>query len=449
MTARDAGPFTNPVRDDFVPKDDYVSREFLLREKEKLWPHLWQVACREEEVSKPGDYVTYDIHDDSIVVVRTEAGRLKAYHNACMHRGRRITTGAGRAGQFRCAYHGWRWSLDGAITYIQDEEDWKACSDMQRSDLALRTVHVDTWAGFVFISMEENPEPLQSFLDPVPSFAKDYEFEKLRYRWYVSVKLPCNWKVALEAFNEGYHVAATHPQLLEFSGDDRTRSFTHGKHGMFGYYEQMPPRGAPSPRTGKPVPKDLRQGIVGYIDLLDRTLKAIYTPRSAAASRRILSETPADAPLDKIISDMQTFQREAALADGAGWPPATRATQAKIGSNWHIFPNLIFLPYFDGALFYRSRPNRDDPDTCIYDIWSLARYAPGSEPTLERQYFYGDDDWKSFGKVSLILQQDFDNMVEVQRGMKVRGFAGSRTNPRQETSVSNMHRVLHEYLSAR
>jgi hypothetical protein len=108
----------------------------------------------------------------------------------------------------------------------------------------------------------------------------------------------------------------------------------------------------------------------------------------------------------------------------------------------------VFLHWPDGVLAYRARPDGDDPDSCIYDIWSLVRFAPGSEPPLEREFYYGNNDWntnvvENFG---LILSQDFQNMGEVQRGMKSRGFRGSRTNPLQESTISNFHRVLRDYL---
>jgi hypothetical protein len=90
-----------------------------------------------------------------------------------------------------------------------------------------------------------------------------------------------------------------------------------------------------------------------------------------------------------------------------------------------------------------------DPDFCFFDVASLVRYAPGKEPALKREFYYGMDDWKTqmVEKFGLVLSQDFQNMGEVQKGMKSRGFHGSRTNPLQETTISNFHRVLYRYLS--
>jgi hypothetical protein len=283
----------------------------------------------------------------------------------------------------------------------------------------------------------------------MPSFVDPFEIEKQRYRWYKSVRVPCNWKVALEAFNEGYHVAATHPQLLDLQGDDVTRSFAMGKHGMFSYPTPERPLGAPCPRTGKPMPEDLRPGLVAFYQEMENTLKAIFTARDNEAVRRILTEVPKGTdPMAVLLKGIE-FQKEAAIAAGAGWPQITLEQMAKAGTDWHVFPNLVFLMYPDGTLVYRSRPDGDNVDSCIFDIWSLARYAPGAEPQLKREEYLGPHDWRdnTVQNFGLVLSQDLQNMTEVQRGMKSRGFSGARTNPLQETSVSNFHKVLYGYLT--
>ena len=83
------------IRPDFVPKDAYVSREFLELENKYLWPRIWQMACREEEIAKPGQYLTYDIANETIVILRGKDGEFRAFHNVCPHRGRRLTSGCG------------------------------------------------------------------------------------------------------------------------------------------------------------------------------------------------------------------------------------------------------------------------------------------------------------------------------------------------------------------
>lgn len=437
------------IRPDYVPKDSYVSRDFLDLEKRRLWPRVWQVACREEEIPNVGNYVTFDIGDESLIVVRSAPDQIKCFFNVCLHRGRRLTENCGTTQRFHCQYHGWQWHLDGTNARVLDHQDWAGCPSMRAEDLSLVEANVDTWAGFVFINMNPDAEPLAQYLAPVPSYIDPFEIGKMRYRWYKSVRLPCNWKVALEAFNEGYHVAATHPQLLATQGDDVTRSFAFGKHGMFGYSTATRMFGAPSPRLSTPVPDDIRPNIVAAMRDYEQTLKAINSARDAEASSRLLTEVAPDTPHLDVLMKLQQFQKEAAIASGAGWPSITPEQQFAAGVDWHVFPNLIFLMSAGGTLAYRSRPDPRDPDWCIYDIWSLVRYAPGAEPELKREYFYGDNDWKdcTIENFGLILAQDFHNMQRVQQGMKSSAFKAARTNPLQESAISNFHRTLHEYVT--
>ena len=148
----------------------------------------------------------------------------------------------------------------------------------------------------------------------------------------------------------------------------------------------------------------------------------------------------------EILGKMYQFIREAAEACGAGWPDISFEQMAKAGTDWSIFPNIVILMQPDAALCYRIRPFSDDPDSCIFDVWSLQRYAPGAEPRLTRKIYHGEEDWKHIGDVSPVLLQDFSNMAEVQQGMKSYGFPGCRTNPLQESMIPNHHRVLREYL---
>jgi hypothetical protein len=196
------------------------------------------------------------------------------------------------------------------------------------------------------------------------------------------------------------------------------------------------------------MPDDVRPGLVAFYQEMEDTLKAIFTSRDNEAVRRVLSEVPAGTDPWAVFMKGLEFQKQAAIAAGAGWPEVSLEQMAAAGTDWHVFPNLVFLMYPDGTLAYRARPDGDNPDSCIFDIWSLMRYAPGAEPALNRELYYGPNDWKenvvkNFG---LVLSQDFENMNEVQRGMKSRGFRGARTNPLQETSISNFHKVLREYL---
>ena len=93
----------------------YIDPAFMRLEYERLWSRVWQVAARLDEIPETGDYTTYQIGDQSVVVVRVDQSTIKAYHNVCPHRGTALAQGSGRFGSCRiqCPFHGWRWDLAG------------------------------------------------------------------------------------------------------------------------------------------------------------------------------------------------------------------------------------------------------------------------------------------------------------------------------------------------
>lgn len=430
------------VRDDFVPKEVYFSPEFARLEEQRLWPRVWQIACRLEELPSVGSYLTYEIVDDSILIVRTSESQVKAYHNVCMHRGRRLADGCGSVQKFRCAFHGWQFDLDGKPLVVVDRDDWKGC--LRDEEIRLREVRVGFWAGFVLINMDPDCEPLEQFVAPIHDLTSRFEFEKLRYRWYKSTIVPANWKTVLEFFNEFYHVQQTHRQLLPFT-NDYSNSDGFGKHAAIWY----PATGAlplsRSPRLPPREEPDFRNYILNFVETFNRDLKAMVTERNYRATQRLRTEVAADASPMEVMTRWVQFQIEAAHADGSGWPDGLTPEyidQSKL--DWHMFPNTVFLHGFvDGVLWYRARPNGHDPETAIFDVWSLQRYGPGAAPALQREFHpnWEDGDWP------LIFRQDFANIGAVQRGLHSRGFPGARTSPVQERAITHFHRTLRRFLA--
>src|SRR5262245_15804506 len=222
--------------------EPYLSVEYARAEGDNLWSKVWQHAGRVEEIPNVGDFLTYDIGDDSIIVVRTAPDAIQAYHNVCSHRGRRLVdtpSGAhstnGKRKLFVCGFHGWRYDLDGKCTFKLDEQDWKGALTDQCT--RLKKVAVDTWGGWLFVNMDPDCAPLRQYLEPAAGYLDPFELEKMRYKWRQWVVFDCNWKTAIEAFMEPYHVAGTHTQLLEY-GQYYAYSAAHGLHGVSGFDER-------------------------------------------------------------------------------------------------------------------------------------------------------------------------------------------------------------------
>jgi phenylpropionate dioxygenase-like ring-hydroxylating dioxygenase large terminal subunit len=430
------------VRPDFIPASDYVSPEFDRLEREKLWPRVWQIACREEEIPRAGDYVNYEIGEDSILVIRSRTDEIKAFHNVCSHRGRRLRDDArGNVPILRCNYHAWRYDLNGKLIDMPSADDWKDCPRFSEADTALVPARVGAWAGFVWINMNPDAEPLHDFLKPLPEKLDNFEIDKCRLNAYWTLIVPANWKVVLEAFVEGYHTTGTHPQMLKYGEpyvpapiEDQQGTRLHATH-----------TSAHPARTGEhshEAAVDPRVMLHSAVEELYTTLRAMILEPSMAAARRVLTEIPEGTAAEVIAERYFEFQREETLKTGAEWP--SRLTRADLWStDWQIFPNSSVLPTVDGALWYRMRPNGDDRDSCIFDIWVLGRYAPGKEPKAEQEIF---ESFEAFEGRSPFLEQDFKNLIAVQKGMRSRAWRGARPSPVQEVSVYNLHRVLHDYL---
>jgi phenylpropionate dioxygenase-like ring-hydroxylating dioxygenase large terminal subunit len=277
----------------------------------------------------------------------------------------------------------------------------------------------------------------------VPQFLDGFLLEELRFNWYRTIKLPCNWKTVLDAFNEGYHTEATHPQMSKFGlSDFPTRAF--GKHGMFW---STPEDVSDAPASeGAPSAFDARKFYVDYVEELNDTLGAMFTGNAVTAAQRMMEALPPDAtPLD-VGATFLAKHREVTEEAGAVWPAdLSPEKMVEAGLDWHIFPNTIVLPTIDGALWYRARPDGDNPNSCYYDVWSLGRYAPDKAPVVKQEIF---DSPEAFKGQCFFLEQDLTNLRLVQKGMRSRGFTAARTNPVQEISVSNFHRALRDYLNA-
>lgn len=432
------------VRDDFIPASDFFSREFAEAENERLWPRVWQMACREEDIPKVGDFCTYDIVDDSIIVVRVAAGSgpdaIKAFHNACAHRGRRLTEGCGHASRFHCRFHGWQYGLDGSPAHVVDRQDWG--DRLRDEDISLVPVRVGVWAGWVYINMDPGCESLEEALAPAKAILDPLDMGGLRYHWVKSAIVPCNWKTVLGLFNEGYHLQQAHRQALRYQ-DDITGSHAHGRHGMFESWEALLP-GMPSRRLGLPAPEDIRPNVRDYVVEYAETLQCAHPITMLGAAQRIMEEVPADAPAEEVVTKLMQFTMEEAAAKGIAIPPITPEQAWQVGSDWHLFPNQVILPGPLTCLAYRSRPNGRDPDSCIFDVYSLLRYPEGEAPVVTPEW---SDDLTDRSFWPLILIQDFENVAELQRGIRSRGFRGARTNPKQEVAVSNFHRALREFMS--
>jgi phenylpropionate dioxygenase-like ring-hydroxylating dioxygenase large terminal subunit len=428
--------------------EPYISAEYARAEGDRLWSRVWQHAGRVEEIPNVGDYITYDIGRDSILLVRTAPETIKAYHNVCSHRGRQLVdtpagahSACGKRKMFVCGFHGWRYDLDGKCTFRLDEQDWKGVLTEERT--RLNEVRVDTWGGWIFINMDPDCVSLRDYLEPAAGILDPFEFSKMRYKWRQWVIFDANWKTAIEAFMEPYHVEGTHPQLVAY-GNTYAWSKAYKLHGVSGFDERDPTlkntQSNTITRAGKG--KDARASIYALQNEIYTTVNSASTTETLVnAAKRLVDELPEGTPADQVIKHWLGSARADDAKRGVIWPTITPEQMAEAGLAWSIFPNMSILQGITFALCYRARPYGGDPDKCIFESFALERYPQGQEPKTE--WVYAEPTAEKWGKV---LAQDFSNMGAVQKGMHSRGFRGTLPNPHQERKVTNFHRNLADYM---
>lgn len=183
-------------------------------EIDAVWGSSWVSVARNEDLAKPGDYVTATIGDDPVLVVRGRDDTTRAFANVCPHRGSLIAEGNGTATALQCPYHAWTFRLDGTLS---------AAPQMPGLDLAahcLPTLAIAEWQGWVFVNLDANAAPLHDQLADLSPLVAPYSLCDLRRVARLESTVACNWKLAVENFAESYHHAAVHPQTLqrEFPG---------------------------------------------------------------------------------------------------------------------------------------------------------------------------------------------------------------------------------------
>jgi len=428
-----------------VGVEAYTSESYARAERDKLWRKVWQQVGRVEEIPEVGDFLTYDILDDSIIVVRTAPDALKAFYNVCSHRGRRLIDtpkgakrACGKGKHFVCGFHGWTYNLQGQCTHVADRSLWNDALTEERTRLG--EVKVDTWGGWVWINMEPHCEPLRRYLEPAATMLDPFELQNMRCRWRRWIVFDCNWKVALEAFCETYHVASTHPEFMRF-GDFRGWARAQGKHGNIGY-------DAPKNMDDNQQAK-LRLGSgndprISTAEMQTYTWEQVNTNTTQTlvdAAKRLVTELPEGTPADKVLKHWLESARRDDAARGVIWPTVNPEHVGKSGTSWQIFPNFQIGHAVNNMLCYSARPYGYDPDKCIFEAAVYELYPQGQEPRTEWQYLAVDDPrWGS------VLPQDFSNMAAVQQGMKCGGFRGTLPNPYRERNIANFHRNLARYM---
>jgi phenylpropionate dioxygenase-like ring-hydroxylating dioxygenase large terminal subunit len=407
----------------------WTSQEFFDREVDKVWRKTWQVACRVNQLRNPGDYFVYDIVDDSILLTRTESGEIKAYYNSCLHRARVLKRGTGNSDELRCPFHGFAWDLDGDFKGAPCQWDFP---HVDEENFSLPQVRVDTWGGWVFINMDENAQDLKEYMDILPEHMAQWKHEHRYIAAHVEKVIGANWKAVVEAFIESYHAVVTHPQLLSFQAIDNSQYDVWGDH----VSRTITAYGVPNPSDAERFTEQ---------DSMNNMMKL--------AGSEEIPEVPEGKTAREVLAEMNL----PVANEAAGEDFSDRATMSELMDStlYMLFPNFAPWAGHGTVITYRHRPNGNDVDSSIMDIYLLARYPEGTEPPKDAspRRLSIDEPFKNAADVlgaglAGVFEQDNANLPQVQKGMKASKKGAVTLGNYQEVRIRHFHQTLDKYLNA-
>jgi phenylpropionate dioxygenase-like ring-hydroxylating dioxygenase large terminal subunit len=280
-----------------LPAWVYRSSELNRLELERVLMPSWQIVCHINSISKAGDYETFDLGPESVLVLRDRDGSIRAFHNVCRHRGARILDGAGNCpAMITCPYHGWTYRLDGGLIGMPVRESFPG---LDRNEHGLRPVRVDIAFGFVFICLAGNPPPVSQTWGELAEEFLPYRMEEMVPLGPITQETwPVDWKIAMDNYLESYHVPVGHPGLNRmFTPDYDDQANVPGvARGLSWLREQRSPRWS----------EGLYQHLVGKV--------ATHLPEETRRCWRFYSALP-NLGIDVYPEQMDFFQ---VLPDGPG-----------------------------------------------------------------------------------------------------------------------------------
>jgi len=417
-----------------IPTDRYIDPAFARKELDTLWKKTWQFACREEHIPEVGDYYVYDLGPYSFIITRVAQDDIRAYYNACLHRGTKLRASGsvGNAEEFRCSFHGWCWNVDGSHKSTTCHWDFP---HVESRNFALPQARVERLGGFVFINMNAAAPTLAEYLGPEAlAHIQAWKLEDRYVYLHVSKRLPANWKLVIEAFMEAYHVIETHPQVAVSNGDANSQYDTYGDH-VDRFISTL---GVLSPHLyGKHTEQDILNqftlGDSGALTNTQRTLSGGATAREVMAGMfRGMFEQATNTDLSK-VSDSELLDC----------------------FSYTVFPNTFLFPGISLPMVYRFRPDRFDHRKCHYEVLFL-RPVPldGQRPAPAEPIDLRDD--QSFTEaagmdpgVGVILDQDTDNLRLQQEGIEASAKRGLTLGNYQEIRVRHFEQTVDKYVDAK
>jgi choline monooxygenase len=412
-----------PVR---IPTERYTSSDFAELEHTHVWPKTWQLACSVDHVAHPGDFFEYQVGRYSVMIVRGDDGELRAFQNVCLHRGNELCHGSGEGlTEIRCVYHRWSWDLQGRLREVPSR---KGFGVLRNDDFPLLPVRVGTWGPMVFVNLDGDAPPLDEYLAPVPEDIAWAGLDDFRCTHLVTVPLPANWKVCIEAFSETYHVQGIHREMLPMCDDVNSPQAIWEHHGRL-----VQPYGLPSPRLRGPIDDqtvweafiDVMGGRIGISDKADAG--TVPPVPEGQTLRDVLARRVRDLWAEKGV-DLSGFD----------------TAQIMDLRQYNLFPNITVLVFPDLLSVIRARPGAT-PNDCFMDSMVFTRLpADDPSPRTKPLDLTMSPDQPVFG---MVINQDVGNLLYAQKGLHQPGLTHLAISG-EECRIVNLHRNLERWTGA-
>lgn len=420
-----------------ISTDRYTSRDFQERERNNIWMRTWQVIGRTDELPTAGDWKEYRIFDQSYFIVRGQDEKIRGFVNACRHRGNPLCKGKGHSATIVCPFHRWTFDLEGKLRAVARPD---LVGPIDKDELGLVAVSVDTWAGFVFLNPDPDAKPLAEYLgDEVIEYLAPYHLEDMiPVGMDVIEELECNWKVVIDAFQEGYHIQGVHPQMghvISVDPSEERYNFIGDHHLVVSPF------------------KVIFEGVT-----LEQQVKALKErlPATYHGAAEILPH------FEELLEQYYNQDGKLELPDGVTLhtllQKATRKTMTLKGLDvsglsdeqlsdhygWFLFPNFFLsVRAGEGTLIVPVPHPSGDPNRCIWHVTRLG-WLPVEQREANRAELVVVEEPGTYPYFE-VLQQDYDQGAEVQRGLRNTGLK-YMTLVQEEAAVAKFHREVDKYV---
>nr|WP_314872630.1 aromatic ring-hydroxylating dioxygenase subunit alpha [uncultured Pseudomonas sp.] len=193
-----------------LPRELYIDNEVYRQDLEHIWHKDWIFAGHTIELDKPGQYFTLQIGDYPVAVVKGKDGQVRAFHNACRHRGAKVCEHAqGKVAKLVCPYHKWTFELDGSLLFAGNMG-----ADFDKSQYNLKPVHCEVVHSYIYVCVAEKAPDFSSFRNAVSPFIAPHKLENCKVAFESNLIEKGNWKLVFENNRECFHCDGTHPELM-------------------------------------------------------------------------------------------------------------------------------------------------------------------------------------------------------------------------------------------